>query len=192
LLDSQPRRAPPHPYFVSKILVFLSLQAWLRCKILKTMKFPAKSSRERSYALFRPLSVVYGWKTDGLGRTLPESLCDEMRKSSANIRSAADAHRAWDLWGSTRRKIRKNGVFCAGRVALCAWGSWFPIHSAKYGMDGATCEKVLPGPKSALILRQLWHDSRACRKWPIQTFRPYRLRKKALDQAVRKGRFGRG
>jgi hypothetical protein len=39
----------PHPYFANKFLVFFSLQAWLRCKILRTKKFPAKSSRIRSY-----------------------------------------------------------------------------------------------------------------------------------------------
>jgi hypothetical protein len=85
----------PHPYFVRKILVFLSLQVWLRCKIVKTMKFPAKSSRKGSYAYFRPLRAASGWKTDGPKQKLPESLCDEVRKSSANIRDAAGALRAW-------------------------------------------------------------------------------------------------
>jgi hypothetical protein len=46
-----PGRDPPHPYFGCKILVFMSLQAWLRCKIVKTKEFPAKSSRIRSYRL---------------------------------------------------------------------------------------------------------------------------------------------
>ena len=39
----------PHPYFVSKFLVFLSLWVWLRGKIVTIKKFPAKSSRIRSY-----------------------------------------------------------------------------------------------------------------------------------------------
>jgi hypothetical protein len=39
----------PHPYFVGKFLIFLSLRAWLRRKIVTTKKFPAKSSRIRSY-----------------------------------------------------------------------------------------------------------------------------------------------
>jgi hypothetical protein len=43
----------PHPYFANKILVFFGLRAGLRRKIVKTMKFPAKLSRERSYAQFR-------------------------------------------------------------------------------------------------------------------------------------------
>jgi hypothetical protein len=33
--------APPHPYFVNKILVFFGLRAWLRCKIVKTKELPA-------------------------------------------------------------------------------------------------------------------------------------------------------
>jgi hypothetical protein len=45
----------PHPYFGRKILVFLRLQTGLRCKIVKTKEFPAKSSRIRSYGPFRPL-----------------------------------------------------------------------------------------------------------------------------------------
>jgi hypothetical protein len=47
---------------VRKIPAFLSLQAGVRCKIVKTMKFPAKSSRERSYACFQPLAAASGWK----------------------------------------------------------------------------------------------------------------------------------
>jgi hypothetical protein len=39
----------PHPYFGRKILVFLRLQGGLRCKIVITKEFPAKSSRIRSY-----------------------------------------------------------------------------------------------------------------------------------------------
>jgi len=39
----------PHPYFVSKFLVFLSFWVWLRRKIVTIKKFPAKSSRIRSY-----------------------------------------------------------------------------------------------------------------------------------------------
>jgi hypothetical protein len=48
------------PYFGNKILVFMSLEAGLRCKIVKTMEFPAKSSRIRSYVEFRPLLAVSG------------------------------------------------------------------------------------------------------------------------------------
>jgi hypothetical protein len=43
----------PHPYFGCKILVFLRLQAGLRCKIVKTKEFPAKLPRIRSYVKFR-------------------------------------------------------------------------------------------------------------------------------------------
>jgi hypothetical protein len=42
----------PHPYFGRKILVFMRLQTVLRCKIVKTKEFPAKSSRIRSYGTF--------------------------------------------------------------------------------------------------------------------------------------------
>jgi hypothetical protein len=45
----------PHPYFANKFLVFISLQVCLRCKILRTKKFPTKSSKERSYTTFQPL-----------------------------------------------------------------------------------------------------------------------------------------
>jgi hypothetical protein len=41
------------PYSVDKILVFLSLQTRLRCKIPTTMKFPAKYFREGGYAQFK-------------------------------------------------------------------------------------------------------------------------------------------
>jgi len=50
----------PHPYFGRKILVFLRLQGGLRCKILKTKKFPAKYSWQRSYGTFRALSSAFG------------------------------------------------------------------------------------------------------------------------------------
>jgi len=43
----------PHPYFVGKILFFLSLQVWLRCRISTTKKFPAKYYSERSYVQFK-------------------------------------------------------------------------------------------------------------------------------------------
>jgi hypothetical protein len=52
----------PHPYFGRKILVFFGLQTGLRCKILKTMKFPAKYSWQRSYGAFWPLLATTGWK----------------------------------------------------------------------------------------------------------------------------------
>jgi hypothetical protein len=45
----------PHPYFRRKILVFFGLQEELRCKIVKTKEFPAKSSRIRSYGTFWPV-----------------------------------------------------------------------------------------------------------------------------------------
>jgi hypothetical protein len=48
------------PYFGNKILVFMSLEAGLRCKIVKTMEFPAKSSRIRSYAMIRPQLMAFG------------------------------------------------------------------------------------------------------------------------------------
>jgi hypothetical protein len=41
----------PHPYFGRKVVVFLRLQTGLRCKIVKTKEFPAKSSRIRSYVV---------------------------------------------------------------------------------------------------------------------------------------------
>jgi hypothetical protein len=47
----------PHPYFVSKFLVFISLGAGLHCKILRTKEFPAKSTRIRSYATLQPLQA---------------------------------------------------------------------------------------------------------------------------------------
>jgi hypothetical protein len=40
----------------------MRLQAGSRCKIVKTMKFLAKSSRERSYAQILPLPAASGWK----------------------------------------------------------------------------------------------------------------------------------
>jgi hypothetical protein len=39
----------PHPYFVRKFFVFFDLRTGFRCKILRTKKFPAKSSKQRSY-----------------------------------------------------------------------------------------------------------------------------------------------
>jgi len=59
----------PHPYFGRKFLVFLRLQTGLRCKIVKTMKFPAKSSRIWSYGLFQPLLAASGWKEAQSGRS---------------------------------------------------------------------------------------------------------------------------
>jgi hypothetical protein len=51
---------------------------------VKTKKFPAKSSSERSYAHFLPQPAAFGWKAERreLARTMiekraPESLCDE-------------------------------------------------------------------------------------------------------------------
>jgi hypothetical protein len=41
----------PHPYFGNKILIFMSLQAGLRCKIVKTKELRLKSSRIRSYGV---------------------------------------------------------------------------------------------------------------------------------------------
>jgi hypothetical protein len=58
----------PHPYFGRKILVFLRLQTGLRCKIVKTKEFPAKSSRIRSYGTFWPLLAASGWKAARKGR----------------------------------------------------------------------------------------------------------------------------
>jgi hypothetical protein len=58
----------PHPYFGHKILVSKSLQAGLRCKIVKTKEFPAKSSRTRSYGPFRPLPAGMRRKKDVPGR----------------------------------------------------------------------------------------------------------------------------
>lgn len=50
----------PHPYFGCKFLVFLPLQIRLRCKIVKTKEFPAKSSRIKSYAIIQPLLAAFG------------------------------------------------------------------------------------------------------------------------------------
>jgi hypothetical protein len=58
----------PHPYFGRKILVFLRLQAGVRCKIVKTKEFPAKSSRIRSYGPFRPLPAEKMREEDVPGR----------------------------------------------------------------------------------------------------------------------------
>ena len=69
----------PHPYFGRKILVFLRLQTGLRCKIVKTKEFPAKSSRIRSYGQFRPLPAVFGWQMARKrhpGRCLKEDFWD--------------------------------------------------------------------------------------------------------------------
>jgi hypothetical protein len=62
------RHPAPHPYFVNKILVFLSLREGLRCKIVKTKEFPAKSSRIRSYVLFWLLMAASGGKAARRGR----------------------------------------------------------------------------------------------------------------------------
>jgi hypothetical protein len=70
-------RMHPHPYFGDKILVFMSLEAVVRCKIFKTKEFHAKYSRIRSYVEFRPLLVASGWKA---ARRLLRILCDEGRK----------------------------------------------------------------------------------------------------------------
>jgi hypothetical protein len=52
-------RGTPLPYLGRKILVFLRLQTGLRCKIVITKEFPAKSSRIRSYGPFRPLPAEW-------------------------------------------------------------------------------------------------------------------------------------
>jgi hypothetical protein len=56
----------PHPYFGRKILVFMRLQGGLRCKIVKTKEFPAKSSRIRSYGTFWPLLAEKRREKDAL------------------------------------------------------------------------------------------------------------------------------
>jgi hypothetical protein len=58
----------PHPYFGRKVVVLLRLQTGLRCKIVKTKEFPAKSSRIRSYGPFRPLAAEGRREEDVLGR----------------------------------------------------------------------------------------------------------------------------
>src|ERR1035437_3309003 len=58
----------PHPYFGHKILVFLRLQGGLRCKIVKTKEFPAKSSRIKSYGTFRRLQDGRRGENDVPGR----------------------------------------------------------------------------------------------------------------------------
>jgi hypothetical protein len=50
----------PHRYFGCKPIVFFGLQTGLRCKIVITKKFPAKSSRIRSYGAFWPLLAASG------------------------------------------------------------------------------------------------------------------------------------
>jgi hypothetical protein len=55
----------PHPYFGRKVVVFLRLQTGLRCKIVKTKEFLAKSSRIRSYGPFRPLLAEW-WREEGV------------------------------------------------------------------------------------------------------------------------------
>jgi hypothetical protein len=72
-----PVRPTPHPYFGRKILVFRSLRVGLRCKIVKTKKLPAKSSRIRSYETFLLVLAASGWKAAG---RLLESLCDKVGK----------------------------------------------------------------------------------------------------------------
>jgi hypothetical protein len=47
----------------------MSLQAGLRCKILKTMKFPAKYSWIRSYVTFFRLLAAIGWMAALKGRS---------------------------------------------------------------------------------------------------------------------------
>jgi hypothetical protein len=46
----------------------LRLQAGLRCKIVKTKEFPAKSSRIRSFVTFWPLLAAF-WLKVGVKRT---------------------------------------------------------------------------------------------------------------------------
>ena len=67
----------PHPYFGRKILFFLRLQGGVRCKIVKTKEFPAKSSRIRSYGPFRPLPAE--WRRE---EGVPDDVC---RKTSGII-----------------------------------------------------------------------------------------------------------
>jgi hypothetical protein len=56
----------PHPYFGRKILVFLRLRGGLRCKIVKTKEFPAKSSRIRSYGPFWTANGYFRLKSGAL------------------------------------------------------------------------------------------------------------------------------
>jgi hypothetical protein len=65
----------------------MRLQTGLRCKIVKTKEFPAKSSRIRSYGTFWSLLAVFGWQMARRGRAgtmfegrLLESLCDKRGK----------------------------------------------------------------------------------------------------------------
>jgi hypothetical protein len=55
-------RAPPHPYFVNKILVFLRLQAGLRCKIVKTKEFPAKIVQDKELRGVSASGNLFGLK----------------------------------------------------------------------------------------------------------------------------------
>jgi hypothetical protein len=58
----------PHPYFGRKFVVFMKLQTGLRCKIVKTKEFLAKSPRIRSYGPFWHLLAAFCWKTARRGR----------------------------------------------------------------------------------------------------------------------------
>ena len=49
--------------------MLLPLQTGLRCKIVKTKKFPAKSSRIRSYGTFWRLLTAFGMQGDARGDT---------------------------------------------------------------------------------------------------------------------------
>ena len=88
----------PHPYFANKFLVFFSLRAWLRCKILRTKKFPAKSFRIRSYATLQPLQAEKRREEHVQDNDLMKDflglLCDEWGKSSARTVISGQ----WSVW----------------------------------------------------------------------------------------------
>ncbi len=60
-----PALGTPTPYSVSKLFVFMSLREGIRCKIVKIKKFPAESSRIRSYGTIQSLSAASARERSG-------------------------------------------------------------------------------------------------------------------------------
>jgi len=100
----------PHPYFVGKFLCFMRLQGGLRCKIVKTKKFPAKSSRIRSYGDSGQWTVVSGQEKHGSlvgGHALIVRAGKEIMCKGLAVQ--ADALRVWGSWSPRSPKTMDMG-----------------------------------------------------------------------------------
>jgi len=127
----------PHPYFVRKFLVFISLRVGYRCKILITMKFPAKSSRIRSYVQLRPLraaSVPGRWFEERLLRIIVQQSWEII--CTGTVVSLPG-------WGSSSPKSRNRDVGQPRRRSPFIHNEDMPVVNPSI----VKCKSSLPGPQ---------------------------------------------